>query len=482
MILRRHFSFFITFVLVVSLTIIVPLSAHSQPTTNSCQERNDVCLDHQYLFTIKASLESKTPENRAAEINNKIKSIANNNSIQIDSLKIEEEEGVSNIILDDEIIVTVTDDDSIAAAQFYRKVLAEQWLQKIQKNIKIYRKRQHLYFTPNHIKNILFFLISPILIAVIFLMLLLVLYCVATFTYYYCLEDNLTVAQINKDVKYFIRKEVRRRQQEKWINHLNNSRLQLYKITNRVWNIVVSMFGRGLKLLVSLTNIILIIRLFIVIYNTNFYLTTDDLEKLRTHIVTLLNILGLLFIFGVLSILLNWLSRSGGGTVVLPFDGTTASTSEAPNNNSRQTPNLGKAIADSLVEELHRIRHIHTSLTKTIKTGEENIELQRLGRFNFPRLTSIQENIESNLTDVVTFEAGKTSFDVGRIILTLKWLWSFGGVNRVISGSLQTYDSITRLVVRLDYQNEVKAWEVTWENHQKEPMTEKIKDLAYKVV
>ncbi|MDM9380391.1 hypothetical protein QUB80_06705 [Chlorogloeopsis sp. ULAP01] len=178
--------------------------------------------------------------------------------------------------------------------------------------------------------------------------------------------------------------------------------------------------------------------------------------------------------------LLYWLSNSRAGTVVLAFEDTTLPSEE--NNKTGEKPKLGKAIADSLVGELHRIRHIHTCLTQAMRTGEEDIQLQRLGEFNFPPLTPIQENIESNLTEVGTFEVGKTSISIGRILLVLKWLWPFGGVKRVISGSVQTYASTIRLFVRLEYLNQVKAWEVTWKNDQTQPMTEKVRDLAYKVV
>lgn len=279
-----------------------------------------------------------------------------------------------------------------------------------------------------------------------------------------------------------IRNEFKKRQQEQWARHLYKSSSKICKLTILIQKILVLFFNKFIIPLIVLVIIFtLLIRLMDLIFNTNFSLTKDELEKIINYVFAIVNIMGLLLLFGSLYMLFDWLSRSGGGTVVLPFEDTTASQSEEKNNKNGEKSNRGKAIADSLVSELHRIDHIYTKMSQTIRIGEYNIESQRLAKFNFPRLTSIQENIESHLTDVATFEVGKTSFSIGKIILILKWLWPCGGVNKVISGSIQNYNSTTRLVVRLDYQNQVQAWEVTWNKYQKESINEKIKDLAYKV-
>lgn len=478
----RYFSVLITFVLVASLTIIVSLSVHAQ-TTNSCQQSGVVCFDNQELFTIKANFYPYTPDWRAERITETIQNIANNYSISIDSIKVEEGYGTNNIMVEEIILVIVTDADA-RAARLNRKSLADRWLQKIKASIENYRKNQRTSSIKDNIASFWNSYIKPnYLIIIIFTSIVVGLglfYVFAAAIYFYLLKDKKNDICVKKRLNS-IRNRWRKCQQEQWVNHLSQSASQIRKFTKIINKFVIKWTGIGIEIIVFFIILILIVRLIFVIYYNNFDLTTDELEKLRKHIATLLNIIGLLLLFGVVSVLLHWLSSSREGTVVLPFDDTTAPLSEEPNNKSKGISNQGKAIADSLVEELHRISYIYTILSQTIKTGEEKIELQRLGKFNFPPLTSSQENIESNLTDVATFEAGKTSFSLGRIILTIKLLWPFGGVNRVISGSLQTYGSTTRLVVRLDYQSEVKAWEVTWENYQKEPMTEKIKDLAYKV-
>jgi tetratricopeptide (TPR) repeat protein len=480
--LGRYFSIIITFLLVVSLTIIVPLFAHSQ-TPNLCQQNGVVCLDNQELFTISDNSEPSKNARRAEIITEKLQYIADNYSISIDSIKVEEGYGTNNIMVEEAIFVTVTDADGKAAG-LNRKSLAERWLLKIKVSIGKHRKNPYI---PSIKDNIAIFWINYIepyyLIIIVTPIVVGLLYVLLTGIYFYaskCGKCEQFYYAVNKRFNS-LKNVCRKLQQEQWANHLYQSLSQIFKLTKNVKEFIVVWFGIGIEIILFLLILLLICRLIFVIYYNNFDLKSDDLEELRKYVATLLNIIGLLLLFGVVSVLLHWLSSSRGGTVVLPFDDTTGSPSQEKNNNSRQTSNQGKAIADSLVEELHRISDIHMILSQTIKTGEEKIELQRLGKFNFPHLTPIQENIESNLTDVATFEVGKTRFSVGSIILILNRLWPFGGVNRVISGSLQTYDYKTRLVVRLEFQNQVKAWEVTWENHDKEPMTEKIKDLAYKV-
>ncbi|MBD2354429.1 tetratricopeptide repeat protein [Tolypothrix sp. FACHB-123] len=482
--LRRYFSVFITFLLVASLTLIKPLSVNSQ-ANNSCQQSGIVCLDKQEIFTIRANSGSYSPEKRSKIITQKIQNIADNYSISINSIKVEEGYNTNNILVGEAILVTVTDTDGKAAG-INRKSLAERWLIKIKVSIGKHRKNPYVpsikdhvaIFWSNYIEHQDFIKISIYIIGISFI------YIIISWIFFYRIKDRQWIVNFNKSLNS-LRNEWRKRQREQWIDYLQQSSLQIFKFAKNIKKITFLALGIGSEIIVFILIALLIVRLiFVIIYN-NFDLKSEELEELRKYVSTLLSIIGLIFLLGVVSVLLHWLSSSRGGTVVLLFEDTTATQSEEKNNNSgeklKEKSNMGKAIADSLVEELHRISHIHTKLSQTLSIGEENIDLQRLGKFNFPRLTHPQENIESHLTDVVTFEAGKTRFSIGSIILTLKHLWPFGGVNRVISGSLQDYDSKTRLFVRLDYDNEVKAWEVTWKKDDPAPMTEKIRDLAYKV-
>ncbi|MDM9581563.1 tetratricopeptide repeat protein [Nostoc sp. GT001] len=476
----KYFSFIITFVLVASLTILLPLSAHSQ-TTNSCQKSGVVCLDDQELFIIKEKLDSFTPDQRAKIITENIKDIAETYSIPIDSIKVEEGYDNNNIMAGTKIIVTVTDDDA-KALKISRKLLADRWLKEIKSSIGKHRKDPHIPFLKDIIISFwnkyikpyyLIIILSPIVVGV--------LYVFSTLIYFYRSKYSKLDLWLKKHLNN-IKNYLKRIRQEQWADHIYKSASQIRKFPKIIYEFVIFLFSNlGFLIILSTIGILTFTLIHIIYYTNNFYVT-NELEELRNYVATLLNIIGLLLLFGVVSILLNWLSSSKGSTVVLPFDDTTTSPPEEKDNKTgeKEKSNRGKAIADSLVEELHRINHIHTTMFQIIKTGEENIKSERINP-HFPPLTSTQENLNSNLTDVATFEAGKTNLSIGKIILILKQLWPFGGVNRAISGSLQNYGSTTRLVVRLDDQNEVKAWEVTWQNYQIDTMTEKIKDLAYKV-
>ncbi|MDZ7991384.1 MAG: tetratricopeptide repeat protein [Nostoc sp. EfeVER01] len=422
-----------------------------------------------------------TPEQRAKRITENIKDIAETYSTPIDSIKVEEGYDNNNIMAGTKIIVTVTDDDA-KALKISRKLLADRWLKEIKSSIGKHRKDPHIPFLKDIIISFwnkyikpyyLIIILSPIVVGV--------LYVFSTLIYFYRIKDSqfyLGVKRYLKSIKNYLK----RIQQEQWADHIYKSASQIRKFPKIIYEFVIFIFSNlGFIIILSTIGILTFTLIHIIYYTNNFYVT-NELEELRNYVATLLNIIGLLLLFGVVSILLNWLSSSKGSTVVLPFDDTTTSPPEEKDNKTgeKEKSNRGKAIADSLVEELHRINHIHTTMFQIIKTGEENIKSERINP-HFPPLTSTQENLNSNLTDVATFEAGKTNLSIGKIILILKQLWPFGGVNRAISGSLQNYGSTTRLVVRLDDQNEVKAWEVTWQNYQIDTMTEKIKDLAYKV-
>lgn len=197
-------------------------------------------------------------------------------------------------------------------------------------------------------------------------------------------------------------------------------------------------------------------------------------------------VLGLVILLGVLALVLHWLSGKGG-IVVLPFE--VASKELLANQGKKETSNsrdaetyYGKAIADLLVEELYRIQKIHALPQELVKETTDNINI-RLGNRNFPPLSPVQNQLGDTLTEIGTVEVGKTQFSLGRLLLSLRKIWPFGGLEGIITGSIQTYGQLTRMVVRVEYGPQVKAWEVT----KKSPAIEEIpqdmiRELAYKVV
>ncbi len=242
----------------------------------------------------------------------------------------------------------------------------------------------------------------------------------------------------------------------------------LQKFIRPIVQFTINSFGNLIEVIIFLTTIVLISRLILITFNINQEafsienLSGTNLNALFKEIFDILKIVGLIFLFGILSLVLHWLSRKEQGTVVVPFEDTTGGKYN------------GKEIADSLVAELHRIRHIHTLLTDN-DTQEQNILTQSFAP------VSIQENLANNLIEIGTVGIGETRLSIGRIILILKRRWPFGGINRIITGSVQVYASVTRLVVQLDYQDLSGSWEVTRSNMPVGLMPNMIEELAYKV-
>jgi tetratricopeptide (TPR) repeat protein len=121
--------------------------------------------------------------------------------------------------------------------------------------------------------------------------------------------------------------------------------------------------------------------------------------------------------------------------------------------------------------------YIHSLLPKLILSdGEKDIGLES---FNVPPLKPERGELPENL-NVGTIEVGNTRFSLEGIITLLRYLWPFGGVQKVISGSVQTFGKKMRLVIKIESGNEVNAWEVTDDNFRVESLTDSIRDLAYK--
>jgi tetratricopeptide (TPR) repeat protein len=225
--------------------------------------------------------------------------------------------------------------------------------------------------------------------------------------------------------------------------------------------------GRFFEFIIFLVIILLIFRLILVIYIViRETLSTDNIiinnsNKIFDQSIEILKVIGAIFLFVLISLILRWLAAKGKGTVVIPFEDLDTG-----------NPNKGKAIANSLVAELNRIKHINTI---TQSDNDEHIKLQLL---NIPPLIPIQENIEKSLLSIGTFEIGDAKIPVGQVLLLLRSLWPFGDKSRVISGDIQKYQNVTRLVVRLEEAKEIKTWEVTSKDM---PITEMTKEMAYKI-
>jgi tetratricopeptide (TPR) repeat protein len=464
--MKKYLPILIAFILAIVLVLCFPLFVRSQGSNDLCfKDKSAVCLDDRFLFSIVGSYGYQT---KAEIIQKRIEAIARDSSISIDSVNIVEnpktatEIAVTKIVADNLVVIEITDIDAKQEGFNSRRKLGEYYLGKIQENIPKYRRKQQISLFFDRAIKLVFSRKTLLLILVALLILLVFLFFGAFFS---------LIVWNTKGCKRMIRRWKKIKSQ-KLTNNLVQSAKKTGECTKQLWKWFRNRLGNGLELIVFLIIFTLLTRLILIFFKMNFesILTERISEKafsdLLTQIVNLSQILGLIILLGFLSILLHWFSSRGAGTVVLTFEETTA------------LPNIkGKAIANLLVVELHRIRDIHTRLIDSIGEVEEDLQQQKLGQFNFPPLTPIRENIESYLSDIGSFEVGKNRFDFGRILLILRWLWPFGGVNRVIHGSIQTSDSETRLIVRLEYENQLNAWEVTCQ--PKESIADKIRDLAY---
>jgi small-conductance mechanosensitive channel len=141
--MKKYWRAFTTFVLVVCLIFITNLFAHSQEVTTSDSKIDGVpvVIDGKTLFVIQARVGSFSPEERAKTITNRLDTIAQDNSLSVDSIKTEkrQEAKTTDIILGNRVIITLTEDDAKAARKT-EKELADEYQQKIKTSIKQYRK------------------------------------------------------------------------------------------------------------------------------------------------------------------------------------------------------------------------------------------------------------------------------------------------------------------------------------------------------
>ncbi|WP_170863928.1 mechanosensitive ion channel family protein [Microcystis aeruginosa] len=133
----------VIFIVVLLLTLTSPLLGIAQ---NPTQPENKidgfpVMLDGKPLFFIRRGVSSFSAEERANAVTRRIERIAQNDSIPVENLTIEQipDDNSRYLSVDQEVILTVTEQD----AKAYRstpKVLAQQALQKIQEAIAQYRQ------------------------------------------------------------------------------------------------------------------------------------------------------------------------------------------------------------------------------------------------------------------------------------------------------------------------------------------------------
>ncbi|MDZ8052603.1 MAG: tetratricopeptide repeat protein [Aulosira sp. ZfuVER01] len=258
--------------------------------------------------------------------------------------------------------------------------------------------------------------------------------------------------------------------------HIRTKKIDSY--IRDIRKFTLAFINNTIELATIIIVIILSIRLLFSIFNNEFFLDIvriikkDEISVLFNYIVNLLQVICIIFLLGTIVLFLRWLSSKAKGTVILPFEDTT---------NEKFGKKVGQAISDSLSSELHRIWQIYVSYSDILEREEEFIRLETQNLFYPSPISSNQEQLINQLVNVGTLEYGKTKFSIGALLLILKYLWPFGGVERLITGSIQALGSKIRLVVKLESGNEIKIWEVTHENVENGLFPEIIRELAYKL-
>ncbi|MBE9137076.1 hypothetical protein IQ254_07650 [Nodosilinea sp. LEGE 07088] len=167
---------------------------------------------------------------------------------------------------------------------------------------------------------------------------------------------------------------------------------------------------------------------------------------------------------GALLSVMRWLSGRGTGTLVLPFKNVT-------DDKRYDSP----VVADALVAELHRIRHIHSYLGKADPRVEAVVQ-------NIPSIMPSHENLENSLNNIGTIGIGESQIAVGPILMLLQRFWIFGHSGRLITGSIHRYRSTSlEIVARIeDYQ--VRAWEAVNTVESQADWHKLIREIALKLV
>ncbi len=142
---KKSFRELIVLAVAICLIAITSPLAYGQESVPSSTkiDGSPVVLSGEQLFVIQSKVGSFSPEERAETVSNRIETIAQNSSISIDSLKIENEENTTNLMLGDKVILTLVDADA-KAARTTRQELSIEYLNKIKKSIQQYRQSRSL--------------------------------------------------------------------------------------------------------------------------------------------------------------------------------------------------------------------------------------------------------------------------------------------------------------------------------------------------
>ena len=167
--MKKYWQFLITFVLVIFLSLIAHPGVYSQ-IDDSAGDKIDgfpVLLADETLFVIQSNVGSFSSEERAQTITNRLEKIAEDTSVNLNLLRIQEQEATTNIVIGNKILVTLTEADA-KAAQITRTKLANEYLAKIKDSLQIYREERSTKYL---IRSAIYTVIATVILVLIQLIL-----------------------------------------------------------------------------------------------------------------------------------------------------------------------------------------------------------------------------------------------------------------------------------------------------------------------
>lgn len=248
------------------------------------------------------------------------------------------------------------------------------------------------------------------------------------------------------------------------------------------------------KTIIIFTTAIVLVVFFACVWLNQLYMIDSlkaYLNDLRDVAAALTQIIALLLLAGFVVMLTLWLSKSEG-TIVLPFQNATGDAKYD-----------GRGISDSLIAELQRIRQIHAIDIEgvqfefeeeriTLPAGRPNTERKihdtkfagvplEKEKITLTALTLHTESVSSSVADIGVIGIGDTTVSVGKLLTTLKRMWPFGEPGSFITGSIQKYGPVYRLVARMEDRNGIRTWTVTRPVKRDSEITNLVRDLAYQI-
>ncbi len=157
----KRFVYFVASITLYFLLTIVPFSpTHAQvptptptetPAINSINKGATVELGGEELFKIRAGVGAFSPEERVTAVTNRILKVADDPTIAVERITIDDKPLTTNLTVDNRILLTITDGDA-RAADLSRQELARNYQEKIQNTITQYRIER----SPDYIRQGIF--------------------------------------------------------------------------------------------------------------------------------------------------------------------------------------------------------------------------------------------------------------------------------------------------------------------------------------